>query len=315
VSSRPPEAAPPVRRRVVYVAGSGHSGSTLLALLAQRHPAIATVGETAVKPRIRREGRAPEQRCSCGARLDGCPFWQRIFARVQATGLAFDASHWTNDYRFEHPWLDRLLTKETVVPGVVAFRQWAARHLPFYRARVHRVDATNVAFIDAVLAETGATVFLDTTKLLTRLLHLLAIPALDLRIVWLTRDVRGYANSARRRGARVDEAATTWRRDQEAIGALVGSLSPGRALHVRYEDLCRHPFETLRNIFLFSGLEALAPDALETPRPAHVLGNQMRTEGAREVVLDERWRQELSASQMADIERVAGAMNARLGHG
>ena len=42
--------------RVVYVAGSGHTGSTLLALLMDSHPEIACVGETSVKPKIRRRG-------------------------------------------------------------------------------------------------------------------------------------------------------------------------------------------------------------------------------------------------------------------
>ena len=78
--------------RVIYVVGSSHSGSTLLAMLADEHPEVASVGETAVKPRIRREGRSATQLCSCGAALQNCGFWQHIFADVAAQGLRFDAT-------------------------------------------------------------------------------------------------------------------------------------------------------------------------------------------------------------------------------
>jgi len=86
---------------LTYVVGSSHSGSTLLALLADEHPQIASVGETAVKPRIRREGRTANQLCSCGATLAECVFWQQIFADVSSRGVPFDVRHWSTEYRIE----------------------------------------------------------------------------------------------------------------------------------------------------------------------------------------------------------------------
>lgn len=299
-------------RRVVYVVGSGHSGSTLLALLAHRHPEVASVGEASVKPAIRRAGRAAEQRCSCGERLDACPFWQRIFSRVTAAGTRFDATHWSNDYRFEQPWLDRLLTRETSVPGLRRARRWAARHLPGYRQRVARIGRVNVAFVDAVLAETGAVVFFDTTKLLTRLTHLLDLPALDLRVLWLTRDVRGYAYSATRRGLSARAAAWTWRCDQEAIGHALGQLAPDRRMHLRYEALCEEPAAVMRRVFSFCGVPPM--EGIGGPQ-AHVLGNQMRASGTLQVALDARWRSGLDPEQRRLVEAVAGELNAKLGHG
>ncbi|HET9468064.1 MAG TPA: hypothetical protein VFO48_06630, partial [Vicinamibacterales bacterium] len=55
------------RPRLVYLAGSGHTGSTLLALLMNAHPAVASVGEVAIKPKIRHKGNELRQKCSCGA--------------------------------------------------------------------------------------------------------------------------------------------------------------------------------------------------------------------------------------------------------
>lgn len=64
---------------VVYVAGVGHSGSTLLDLLLSSHPAVASVGEAAD---LRRK---PEARCACGAPdRSACAFWQEVERRVRA---------------------------------------------------------------------------------------------------------------------------------------------------------------------------------------------------------------------------------------
>jgi len=88
------------RLPVTYVVGSSHSGSTLIAFLADQHPDIASVGETAVKRRIRWEGRAAAQHCSCGLAIDACPFWAAIFSDVSAAGMPFSVERWRTDYRF-----------------------------------------------------------------------------------------------------------------------------------------------------------------------------------------------------------------------
>jgi hypothetical protein len=300
--------------RIVYVAGSSHSGSTLLALLGDQHPRVASVGEASVKPAIRRARRAARQQCSCGARLDQCPFWRRVFDQVTRDATRFDASCWSNDYRFEHPWLDRLFTRETSYPAVRRARRWAARHLPGYRQRVARIDQVNVAFVRAVLDQTGATVLLDTTKLLTRLTHLREIETLDIKVVWLTRDVRGVAWSARRRGASIDDAARTWRHDQEAIAHALSDVPRDRRLQLRYEDLCRDPRPTLGRLWDFCGVPPIEPSLTLQPAAQHVLGNRMRISGVPDVRLDEGWRISFDGIEQQRVLAIAGGIHRDLGY-
>jgi hypothetical protein len=307
-------AMPAPRLPVVYAVGSSHSGSTLLALLGSQHPRVASVGETAVKPRIRREGRAARQRCSCGAELRRCPFWQAIFRRVTGSGLRFDETCWSNDYRFEAPMLDRLLTRETSSALLRQVRGLAAAHLPGYRRRFARIDAVNVAFIAAVLAETGASVFLDTTKLPTRLTHLLRIPALDVRVVWLTRDPRGVAYSARKRGLAIGDATEVWRHDQEAAARLLASLPPGRSLRIRYEDLCASPVAALATLWTFAGVEPIELTGAVRPTDRHVLGNSMRINNVVRIRADEAWRSGLTADEQARVLSMAGSLAGSLGY-
>jgi hypothetical protein len=302
------------RLQVTYVVGSSHSGSTLIAFLADQHPQIASVGETAIKRRIRREGRASEQRCSCGERLDACPFWQAVFADVSATGIPLNTMRWRTDYRFEHPWLDRLLTRETSWLAWREGRRWATRHLPRLRQRTSRIDRANVEFVGAVLRRCNARMFFDTTKLLTRLTYLLEIPELELRVVRLVRDVRAFAASAQRRGESVGHATAIWMNDQAAIERVLARWPDVRQTFLRYEDLCAAPQATLGRLWEFCGVDAIEPSGTVRARDHHVLGNNMRMGDTITVRLDETWRSRLAPDVEQRILAVAGPLNERLGY-
>lgn len=302
------------RLPVTYVVGSSHSGSTLIAFLADQHPLIASVGETAIKRRIRREGRASEQRCSCGHRLDACPFWQSVFEDVSATGITLSTTRWRTDYRFEHPWQDALLTRETSWLAWREARRWATRHLPVLRGRTARIDRANVAFIRAVLERRRARVFLDTTKLLTRLTYLLEIPELDVRVVRLVRDVRGFAASAQRRGESVTGATTVWLNDQAAIERVLVRWPGVRQTLVRYEDFCAEPQATLRRLWQFCGVAPIEPSTAVVAGEHHVLGNSMRMGATITVRLDDSWRSRLAPKDERKVLAIAGSLNERLGY-
>jgi hypothetical protein len=300
--------------RVVYLAGSGHTGSTLLALLLDSHPGIVSVGEIAVKPRIRRRGDAASQVCSCGSAIAECPFWRQLFRGMQDRGFSFGPTRWTNDYRSEHPWLHTLLTRDSSKPIVRRAQEWAAHHLPIYRSQVAQTDRTNVAFIETALELTGAEVFFDTSKHLMRLSRLLEIGALDVKVITLVRDVRGYVASRKRRGVKIEDAAWTWRKDQEAIAALTDALPSERKMVLKYEELCTHTCDTLRRLYQFCGVNGVEPIMSTRSNQHHVLGNNMRRGGTIEARLDESWRDSLGAHEQQQIISIAGTLREQCGY-
>lgn len=131
---------------VVYVAGYGRSGSTVLALLLGSQPGVRSLGEIGlVWDQLEQSG----AECSCGARLESCGSWgtarQQVFARRDLQAVKRDAlaeEHWL---RRLCPWLRRsdstycdvsrlLLTGEAAIGHVVdssktsyrfACRPWA----------------------------------------------------------------------------------------------------------------------------------------------------------------------------------------------
>jgi hypothetical protein len=307
-------AAPDGRLRVLYVAGSGHTGSTLLAMLLDAHPQIVSVGETAVKPKIRRKGHAGTQKCSCGETVHACAFWGAIFRHVTGQGHVFGLDHWTNDYRSETPIVHRLLTRETAHPVMRALQRWSEQYLPVHATRMRRTDQVNVAFVRAALDSARAQVFCDTTKHTFRLARLLALPELDVKVVTLVRDVRGYAASAKRRGYAIEDAAMSWRKDQEVIARITRPLPADRKLLVRYEDLCGDPEGTLRQLHRFCGVHEVVPRTAVNSADHHVLGNSMRLAGTVQVRLDESWRVKLASDEQRRILDIAGVMNRAMGY-
>jgi hypothetical protein len=298
---------------VVYVAGSGHTGSTLLAMLVDAHPQIVSVGETSIKPKIRRRGHGAVQKCSCGELIAHCRFWQRVFGRVRELGFELNESRWSNDYRLEHPFLRRLLTGHSHYRPLRAFQDWAADHLPVYKQHMRNIGRVNVAFIRALLEVANADVFVDTSKRTSRLARLLTLPELDVRVVGLVRDVRGYAASAKRRGYPPLDAARTWVHDQSLISVVTRALPADRVMVLRYEDLCTDVEGALLRFYTFAGVERVPPTTSIETGQHHVIGNSMRFT-TTSVRLDESWRQRLTAAEQHQILEIAGNMNRTFGY-
>lgn len=300
--------------RVVYISGSGHTGSTLLAMLLDSHPRIVSVGEVAVKPKIRRRGEDATQRCSCGATISECDFWQRVSCRVQQDGFEFGPGRWTNDYRSEQPWRSRLVGRDSSYRTLRHVQRWVADYLPPYSAAFRRTDRVNVSFMRAAMEIAGAEVFCDATKQTMRMRRLLAIDELDLKVITLVRDVRGYAASAKSRGQSIREAAFTWLNDQRIIAEITQRLPQHRRFLLKYEDLCANVDSTLRRLHSFCDVEPVDPGSVVVSKQHHVLGNRIRLQDNIRVRLDESWRTRLTRQEQDDILAIAGRVNTRFGY-
>jgi len=297
---------------VCYVAGTSHCGSTLLALLMDSHPQVTSVGEAVPNVRIQRSDPG-DYTCSCGQPIARCAFWQGGIGGVQARGLPFSAQNWTNDYQYKNRLLGRLLNKYSHRPAVRRL-QLAAEWFPPLRRRLALSHRVNRAFMEEILDRTGAEVFLDTTKSLRRLYQLLCVEGLEVRVVWLVRDVRAFAYSTRRKGFSASMAANSWRCDQCNAQGLLGKLEDDKVLKLRYEDFCADPAHWLGELCGFLGVSTLALPEMMYPAEHHILGNQMRLRGPQRIEFDEKWRVGLDPEEQEAALSVAGGLHRELGY-
>jgi Sulfotransferase family len=284
--------------KVLYIAGVGRSGSTLLERMLGAVPGAVNAGElNAIFSRVA----AQDQRCGCGEPFSACPFWTAVGER------AFNG--WSSmTVRMSH--LQPRVIRQRHVPSLTTGLARAAylRELDEYLDAYHRL-------YEAISSVAGAEVVVDASKSAAQLCALRRIPGLDLRVLNLVRDSRGVANSWNKPGIH---------KPQSVDGDLMGTYSPHRlavlwavlqlecsvlgaatpyAARVRYEDLVAQPRVTLERALHSIGI-APATDAFAhvgehsvfLERSHGVAGSRTRfTTGRIDLQLDDAWRSTLPA--------------------
>lgn len=283
------------RALVLYVAGWGRSGSTLLDRLLGQHPDVVAVGELRD---IWLRGLVEDRRCGCGQPFSACPFW------IEVGFVAFGGWDHVDRVRLnqlrntvDRPWTVPLLARPSRAPR--AFR----RDLDEYAATLRRL-------YEAISRVAGRPVTVDSSKIATHAM-VLHHAGLDLRVVHLVRDSRAVVHSWRKIVDRPDATgqADTMLRYGTATGAgryvlynTFAHLLPRLgvpSLRLRYEDLARDPGPSVRAVL---GHVGLGPADLGTApdRPVRLLathtvdGNPMRFRtGDVPVSLDDQWKRRL----------------------
>jgi hypothetical protein len=286
--------APETTTRVLYIAGWGRSGSTLVEGMLDQVRGFVGVGEVKF---LWERGLIENRRCSCGTPIRACEFWtsvlRRAYGRTPATETVLALDSASNRFRTRH--LPRLLARPYATPG----------DLTEYYAALGRLYR-------AMREESGAQVVVDSSKFPSYLVALLNTPGLDVRVAHIVRDPRAVAYS--------------WQRhkpDPDAPGdAMMPRLNPGATalywsawnlaterlvrragvpyLRFRYEDLVTDPAATLTVIADLAGVQTdelpLLDDETTVLAPTHqVSGNPVRFRtGATTLRLDDEWKLGLS---------------------
>ncbi len=295
---------------VVYIAGSGRSGSTILERALGALPGYVNVGELLDLPRTV----APDDElCGCGETFHNCSFWQSVGDELPQG--------------WDPAWLERLHVLQTRVA-----RQ---RHLPRMLA-----GRTSGPFGDdlsaythslaqiyrAVAAKSDSDVVVDASKWPSLALALHE-GGLDVRVIHLVRDPRGVAHSlskvdVSRPHATQGENSTMWRNSTtSAAGRWVATQTETDLLKVRgvpvtrmsYEEFVTAPGPTIRRALAMlelplpaGGLAHIDGRAI-TLGPSHGLsGNPSRfRHGTIVLRSDEKWRETMSSPERILVSAIS----------
>jgi hypothetical protein len=293
---------------VLYIGGSGRSGSTVVERVLGAVPGYVNVGETVELFRgvLRKSFAGRPERCGCGRPLLECPYWTAVGER------AFGG--WTQDLADEAADLQRRVASQRQLPRLLLDDRAGAG----FRAELARLREIYAGLYRAVLAESAADVVVDASKWPGQAMALAGTPDLDVRVLHLVRDVRGVAsswskagvvrpNSGERRETMKTHAmwrtAPRWSLFQLEMRAVAARADAGAL--VRYEDVVRRPEPVLRSALERLGLPvppgafAHVEGQVVTLVPSHGLaGNPSRaTNGPVTLRADEAWRTSLSRGQ------------------
>lgn len=213
-------------KRILYIAGAPHCGSTMLDIMLGAVPGVVSTGEI--------DNLYKRDPCACGQLPDQCPTWGPVLA---APGMPD---------RRQLEALSRLSQRER---GFVEL--WASP------GKCRRYAEVQDRVFDAIVQATGAHTVIDSSKYVTRAIALLRGSRYDVRVLHLIRDPRGYLNSINKRrlarGASRSYAPVVgkWLLKNAAASVVVRSIAGARYLRIRYEDLMLHPEPVLQRIGSF----------------------------------------------------------------
>lgn len=266
--------------KVVFIGGAGHSGSTLLGLMLGASPDVFYAGE-ARKSLFLGDESKPQKKRVCKLCGPACPVWGDMRPPRELEHDLYET-------------LARRTGRSTVV------------------------DSTkNLAWIDAQLAALEGT---GTARAL----------------IFLSRDGRAVVSSRVRKypGTPVRTHASDWVAQIRATEALAARF-PGPVLRVRYEELASRTEPSMRRVAELAGVAFDAAMLAPWTTEQHPLGGNNGTQFllAREreqsggvvrlsdktrdhyathprgIVLDLRWREEMSAEARAAFDEVAAEVN------
>lgn len=296
--------------RVLYITSSSYSGSTFLSFLLNTHSQIATVGEMEGWKTANLETFP----CSCGSLLKSCPFFAQIAAAFKQEGVPFSLNDFGTGYRIVGSnRLNRYLLEALPYlrrTSLEKLRDAMVQHVPVLSKRIAASDRATLLFMGTVLSLAEATVFVDADKSPFKLRLLRRIPELELRVLYLVRDIRGVALTfMENRRWSAELAARIWITEQLDILRIMNEF-PWR-MQIHYEDLCDDVNDVLGRIHGFAGVsqEIFGGDFRSAEH--HILGNSMRLDPTGKIVKSERWKRKLTRTDIASIETTARAFMRR----
>jgi hypothetical protein len=274
--------------KVLYIAGWGRSGSTLLDRILGGLEGWFSCGEL--------KSLWHPVPCGCGAPVAECEFWSRIAARAERFPLRARAARggtvdgYVNDVK---PW-DFAAVKR-------ARRRGPSPDSPQWR---HARAVSGL--YDAIAADTGARVIVDSSKLATHAYVIATMTDVELHVVHLVRDPRAVAHSWTRRKARdpsgstyipnLDPAISSmhWLTRNSIIDLWLRRLPDVPFLRLRYEDLVADPrgaVQGIRELLGESGEDGFTGDRTVRLRAHHMIGGNPRKFETGEIRIkpDQEW--------------------------
>ncbi len=307
---------------VVFVAGASRSGSTVLDIALGSNPDFVSVGELRrLQGYARRDhelsgarSTTSELRCTCGAWVDECTLWLSV---EREAGLSFRESPFKSSGTVA---CRRAVQAAYLIAGPRA--AYAAAASTRCGKRELAVARNCFRVYDAIGAVTGSRYIVDSSKSIYHYALLRSHDARRVRLILLARDGRAVTHSMIR-GDRAThwpagvppatQAARDWARQTRSMRLLSRRTPSSEKVTLRYEELCSDPAREFERIARMLGAPSLEPQLASDVRH-NIGGSPSRLERHTEIRLDERWRDDLSESDLAMFERVAGATNRRMGY-
>lgn len=300
---------------VLFIMGSGRSGSTILDVALGTHQSFVSVGELC---NVAKLGWLENEYCACGQRANNCEFWVGVRKRWEYLSGGATAE----DLVRVQSVIER---QRSLITRYLRPNQWAAELATYH----HLLGNLYRAVADMA----GKSTIVDSSKNPLRAYAMSSLRHINIKGIHLIRDVRGVANSMHRRFIKNLEAGVQkninptpvlWTAMYWIIGNLEAEwvcriLGQNNSTRILYEEFMSSPDKSIGSISAVSNnnLKNIS-DAIRSGQciePGHTIaGNRVRMSGSIKLKIDESWKTALSGRQKALLWLVAGWLLRRYGY-
>jgi hypothetical protein len=303
------------RLKVIFIAGLGGSGTTLLGRTLGELDGFRFGGELFMLSRL---ALLRDARCGCGAAVRECGFWVAVLQTACGGMDRIDVVAWRalrRDVRTRR--LVHLLR-----PGG---RRALARRWGELRDRMETLYRS-------IASVTNSRVIVDSSKSPLFAYIASGIPSVDLFVVHLVRHPTGSAYSRVRRAERRHGAGSGSRQTGRAAWAALEWLHwhalseillrsrPGRYLRMRYEDFVQAPVDCLETIVRLVGEPGperwpVTPGRVEFTARHSGPGHELRFQtGWVTLRVDDEWRSRMAPLDRAIVAFLSWPLRSRYGY-
>lgn len=282
--------------KIIYIMGSGRSGSTLLGILLDLHSDVVSPGEIHNVGRFRK-GKRP---CSCGNNVHTCSYWSSIMKNWQELNT--------------HESIDQTITKAFKIENFKSSLAWfkIVFNYPFQSNYFKNYLKGKYNFFKAIKEESGKSVVVDISKNPLRAYALSKHPNIDLRVIHLVRDGRGVSYSIMKKSNRKQKpfwrAALYWVFINRVSNFVFKKIEKSGL--IKYEDLIKNPTDTLAKISKITDVDlqtVMAKSEFNVAQEeSHIMaGNILRKSKSIKLKMDVEWQQKMQPKQLKSFRIIA----------
>lgn len=284
--------------KVLYIAGSGRCGSTILENILGQYEGVCPVGEII---NIWEGNLIEGHFCGCARPFEECEIWQEVFNE------GFEGVEHVNT----HDMIEFIsnIARTRHLPLMKLSGNYKNELLSRYPKQIKTLET----LYSAIQSTMDCKFIVDSSKSPTYLFILSLLDKIDLYVLHLVRDSRGVTYSRRKKKQRFDQSTTSYMKSFNPVHASAIWLTWNFAIHqfwkdspkymfLRYEDFIAKPKENVQGILdLLEVLPENSPfieDNLVNLQPCHTTwGNPDRLKnGQVRLHADVEWKARMKKS-------------------
>jgi len=259
---------------VVYLLGPGRSGTTVLATILGNHKDIYSLGEMhQFYDHIR-----DNLNCSCGAELSDCEFWGKILDTM--------------------PWVKKNAVNIQALSDELEYHSSIPRHLLHLhnKEKIESYNSFQTQIFNSCTKQTNSKILLDSAKYIGRWHSLKKNRSIQLKGIYLVRDVRGVIYSFKKKvqTSRTPLSAMVYYVLVNMLAQLI-TMFDKNVIKIKYEDLFLETETAIVRICEHLGVDSL--ELIEKIKEnkdfeiGHIIGgNRLRNNRTIKLHFDEKWK-------------------------